>query len=210
FTNEQIVIDGLRVDNVTDGIRPRPGDGFTVRNAWLSYVRDDCIENDYMSGGLVEDSLFDGCFVAFSARPSTPIIDAGYDGSAKLWTIRDTLVRLQPMPGPPEPSDDNLGHNGFFKWHLWDRPAESLSPKLALHGNVFMAERVGQVRPDRMGIPPGQLQSCSNNVMVWLGPGDFPGALPECFTVTRDRAVWDNAVADWIARHPDLVPVPPS
>jgi hypothetical protein len=61
------------------------------------------------------------------------------------------------------------------------------------------------VTADRMGIPPEQLASCSNNVMVWLGSGPFPATLPSCFTITTDRAVWDNAVASWIARHPDLV-----
>jgi hypothetical protein len=55
-----------------------------------------------------------------------------------------------------------------------------------------------------MGIPPGKLSGCANNVMVWLGPGDFPTTLPDCFTVTKDRTVWDNAVADWLARHPDV------
>jgi hypothetical protein len=77
-----------------------------------------------------------------------------------------------------------------------------LSPKLALYNTVFMAERVGQVGGDRMGVPPGQLLDCANNVMVWLGPGDFPAELPACFTVTTDRAVWDDAVADWLDRHP--------
>ena len=202
FLNGDFTIDGLRVDDVEDGIRPRQGGGFTVRNAWLSYVRDDCVENDHLQDGLIDDSLLDGCYVAFSARPSPSIISSGYDGRNKLWTIRNTLVRLEPMPGPDGPTPDGLGHGGFFKWHLWGDPVNSLSPKLALHDNVFLAERVGVVGADRMGIPPGELLECSNNVMVWLGPGDFPAPLPaECFTVTTDRAVWDNAVADWVARH---------
>jgi hypothetical protein len=159
-----------------------------------------------MRGGLVDDSLLDGCYVAFSARPSQPIIDSGWDGHDKLWTIQNTLIRLQPMPLPSggTSNPDGLGHGGFFKWHLWDNQASSLSPKLALHDNVFMAERVGEVNPDRMGIPPGQLQSCSNNVMVWLGAGPFPATLPSCFTVTTDRGVWDRAVADWERRHPQV------
>jgi hypothetical protein len=45
---------------------------------------------------------------------------------------------------------------------------------------------------------------CSNNTMVWLGEGPFPGELPACFTVTTDPAVWDAAVADWTARRPAL------
>ena len=35
-----------------------------------------------------------------------------------------------------------------------------------------------------------------------LGPGNYPAPLPTCFTVTKDRSVWDAAVADWKRRHP--------
>ena len=202
FKNALLTVDGLRVDNVTDGVRPRAGGTFTVRNVWMTYVRDDCIENDHLQDGLVEDSLFDGCYSAFSARPSPSIIAGGYDGSQKLWTIRNSLVRLEPMPGPDGPTTDGLGTNGFFKWHNWDTPLTSLSPKLALHGNVFLAERAPVSGASQLGIPPGQLAACSGNVIVWLGPGDFPAPLPaDCFTVTKDRAVWDAAVAAWHTRH---------
>jgi len=48
-----------------------------------------------------------------------------------------------------------------------------------------MAERVGQPGKIRMGIPPQQLRDCANNMMVWLGPGDFPTTLPSCFRSPR-------------------------
>ena len=207
FDDPQFTVDGMRADNVTDGVRPKAAAvDFTIRNVHLSYTRDDCVENDHLNGGLVDDSLFDGCYDAFSARPSQAIIDSGYDGRSHVWTIQNSLVRLEPMPGPRGGSADNLGNGGFFKWHNWDNPSTSLSPKLALYNNVFMAERVGQPGKSRMGIPPDQLQDCANNVMVWLGPGSFPATLPSCFTVTTDRSVWDDAVADWLARHPTVAP----
>jgi hypothetical protein len=202
FENARFTVDGVRIDNVTDGIRPRPGDDFVIKNVWLSFIRDDCVENDHLQGGLVADSLLDGCYVAFSARPSPSKLQSGHDGSAKVWTIRDSLVRLAAMPGPRGESTDGLGHGGFFKWHRWKEPERSLSPRLALHGNVFMVERAGQEGGKRLGVPPGKLASCSNNVMVWLGPGEFPGKLPsQCFTVTTDRRVWDDAVTSWRVRH---------
>jgi len=204
FKSNQLIVDGVRIDNVGDGVRPRSSEGFIVRHAWLSYVRDDCVENDHLQAGLVEDSLFDGCYVGFSARPSQGIIDAGYDGSGSLWTIQDSLVRLEPMPQPDGGNPGEFGHGGFFKWDNWDDPATSLSPKLALYNNVFMAEQVGDVGGGRMGTPPGQVMDCANNVMVWLGAGDFPGTLPACFTITTDRNVWDNAVAEWLSRHPQI------
>ncbi len=202
FENARFTVDGVRIDNVTDGIRPRPGDGFAIKNVWLSFIRDDCVENDHLQGGLVADSLLDGCYVAFSARPSPAKLRSGYDGSAKVWMIRDSLVRLEPMPGPRGGTAADRGHGGFFKWHRWKEPERSLSPKLALHGNVFMVETAGQEGGKRLGVPPDKLASCSDNTMVWLGPGEFPGKLPgECFKVTTDRRVWDDAVASWRARH---------
>ncbi len=204
FANATSTIDGIRVDNMTDGIRPRDGGAFTVRNAWLSYVRDDCLENDHLHGGLVDDALFDGCYVGVSTRPSQATLDAGFDGSANVLTIRDTLIRLEPMPGPAAGTPIALGHGGFFKWHSWNDASLSKSPKLALYRNVFMAEQTGEVGGARMGTPPDQVIDCADNVMVWLGDGPFPGTLPACFTITTDRSVWDDAVADWHARHPHV------
>ncbi len=195
FENRHFTVDGLRMHNVGDGIRPRGGAAdFVIRNVWLSYVRDDCVENDNMNTGLVDDSLFDGCFVGFSARHS----DTSVEGPDNVWTIQNSLVRLEPMPGPPEGGE--IGHKGFFKWVSWGDP-NSRSPKLALYNNVFMAEMQGQIDAERMGIPPGKLVDCANNVMVWLGPGAYPASLPDCFTVTTDRRVWDGAVTAWIRRH---------
>jgi hypothetical protein len=102
------------------------------------------------------------------------------------------------MPGPDGYGSSVRGHGPFFKWH-------DLSPKLALHNNIFMAEQSSMGSGRNMGIP-GTIASCSNNIMVWLGSGSYPAALPSCFTVTRDRGVWDRAVADWKARHPHVRP----
>jgi len=193
FNNSAFTIDGLRVDNVEDGIRPQPGTGFTVRNAWLSYVRDDCVENDHVQPGLIDDSLFDGCYVALSERPSPAIAASGWDGRGQLVTVQNSLIRLQPMPGPRNGLPTDLGNGEFFKW-------SDVATNLELDNNVFMAEQVSQDGADQMGVP-STLVSCSNNVMVWLGNGPYPAPLPACFTVTTDRSVWDAAVANWLARH---------
>jgi len=195
FENARFTVDGVRIHNVGDGIRPRGGaEDFLIKDVWLSRIRDDCVENDHLNGGVVDDSLFDGCFVGFSARRP----DDAIDGSDNVWIIQNSLVRLESMPGPPEGGDS--GHKGFFKWIDWGDPA-SKSPALALYSNVFFAERQGQVSADRMGIPPGKLVDCADNVMVWSGPGAFPAELPDCFTVVDDPDVWHEARARWIERH---------
>jgi hypothetical protein len=111
-----------------------------------------------------------------------------------VWTIQKSLVRLQAMPGPRGGSPQGLGHGSFFKWHARDNPEKSLSPKLALYDNIFMAESAGQSTADRLAPPPGKLIDCANNVMVWVGQGEFPATLP-------NRTVWDRAVAGWVGRH---------
>jgi hypothetical protein len=192
FENPFATVEDARIDNVTDGIRPIAGP-FTIRGAWLSYVRDDCVEDDHVQPGLIDDSLFDGCYVGISERPSQAIIDSGYDGRADLLTVQHSLVRLEPMPGPRGGTATDLGNGQFFKW-------SDLATQLALHDNVFLAEQVSQSGPDTMGMP-SSLVACSNNVMVWLGGGPYPAPLPPCFTVTTDLSVWDAAVATWKTRH---------
>ncbi len=182
-----LAVEGIRIDDVEDGIRPRSG-FFTVRQVWLSYIRDDCVENDHLQSGLIEDSLFDGCYVGLSERPSP---SSTTDGRGGLVTVRSSLLRLQPMPGPRGGMPTDLGHGVFFKW-------DARATALALYDNVFMAEG-----PNAGGVPDA-LADCARNVMVWLGPGDYPVRLPGCFTVTRDRSVWDAAVAAWKASHPGV------
>jgi hypothetical protein len=195
FETGNTTIDGVRIDDVTDGIRPVEGP-FVIRAAWMSYVRDDCVEDDHLHGGLIEDSLLDGCYVAVSERPSPAIVRSGFDGRGEVLTVRDSLIRLEPMPGPRDGAPSDLGNGQFFKW-------DSLATSLSLHDNVFLAEQVGEGGADTMGIPDS-LVDCSDNVMVWLGPGAYPAALPRCFTVRRDRTIWDDAVTAWKVRHPGV------
>lgn len=185
-------VEDLRVDAYGDSIRLLDRtQNFLVRRVHLSYSRDDCIENDWLHSGTVRDSLLDGCYNAFSSR--------SYDGQDNLdngdhntWTIKNTLVRLRPMPRPYEDKGRIPGTAGFFKW-------DDHGPKLSLTGNVFRADQPANTVG--LTIPPGKLAHCSHNVMVWLGRGPYPGRLPSCFKVTRDVRVWDRAVARWTKRY---------
>jgi hypothetical protein len=204
------VLDGLRAHNTWDAIRIRPkSSNFTIRNVWVTRNRDDCVENDSFQQGLIDDSLFDGCYVAFSAR-SGPKSDR--DGSNNIWTIQNSLMRLEPMPGAHNegPRPQQPGHKGWFKWRA------GRGPKLELYNNVFMMEQPANM-PDRAaGIPPVdkngdplvEIVDCKNNVMVWLGEGEYPYYLDDCFTVTKDRSIWDRAKQDWIDRHPKVPRLP--
>jgi hypothetical protein len=202
----RFVLDGIRIHNVWDGIRPRArADDFVIRNVWLSDARDDCIENDHFSTGVIDDSLLDGCHMAISAR--NPRDPQSY--GSRVLTIENSLIRLKPFPKPRQAMlrrhswASDPGHAMFFKW-------SSNSMQVRLHGNVFMLEQLPNNQRQAVDLPP--MISCSNNVLVWLGPGD-PGPVPDCFELVRDRSVWNRAKAAWIERHPEVMRVahdPPS
>lgn len=185
-------IEGVRIDNQGDGIRTY-GPDIRVSRAHLTDIHDDCIENDDSHALTVEDTLLDGCYSGLSARPFT---DSAPDGSDNVWTVIDSLIRLEPQPTVFKGAAP--GHGGFFKWD-----DEGRSPRLALHDTVLRADQVPN--HGTLGIPDGlEFASCSNNTMVWLGDGEFPEELPDCFEVTTDEAVWDDAVAAWHRRDPDI------
>ena len=191
-----IVLDGPRatVEDVTvhgygDSIRMMENAShFVVRRVHLSFSRDDCIENDWLLTGTVTGSLLDGCYNAFSARSYKDVPD----GDDHVWTIRSSLVRLEPMPRTYHDEKPIPGTAGFFKW-------DDHGPRLVLKDNVFRADQ--NAGPVGLDIPEDKLKSCSGNTMVWLGKGRYPGHLPSCFKLTRDKAVWDKAVANWHEAH---------
>ncbi len=194
--NPDSIVEDLRVHNYGDGIRLRDGaTDWTVRGAHETFIHDDCVENDKLNEGVISDSFFNGCYVAFSTRPSSS--DSVSDGRRNTMAIRQSLVRLQPMPtvykGPAP------GHGGFFKWDDTGR-----SPKLTLRDNVFRVDQLPN--HGSLGLPEGYSVTCSGNTIVWLGSGAFPEAkswLAQCpdTKIVTSRAVWDDAAAEWIARH---------
>lgn len=192
FQSDHLTIVDLRVHNYGDGIRVRDGGrNFLIDGAHLSFIHDDCIENDQLYTGTVQNSLLDGCYVAFSSRPSS---GDHVDGHTNTYTIRHNVVRVKAMPTVYKGKAP--GHGGFFKWE----DDAHVSPKLVLRDNVFRVD--SPPNHQTLGLPRGYHVQCSNNVVVWLGKGRYPDPLPKCFRVTRDRKVWDRAVAEWNAAHP--------
>ena len=195
-------VEGVTIHNFGDGIDIKygPSQNFSLKGVHLSYIRDDCVENDLMYAGLIDDSLFDGCYTAFSARSYSGQDPPAEDGSGNIWTIQNSLIRLQPMWGVYKNRGLIPGHGGWFKWD-----SSGISPRLALQNNIFRVDQ--ESNGASLGLPDGKLESCSNNIVVWLGSGPYPDLLPAtfdghpCFTITTDRSVWDQAVKTWLASH---------
>ena len=196
FATPNSVIENVRVHNYGDAINVREGaSNWAVRGAHTSFIHDDCLQDDYLTSGVISDSLFDGCYVGISTRPSSG--NTSSDGRSETVTLANNLLRLQPMPtvykGPAP------GHGGFFKWDDTGR-----SPKLALHGNVFRVDQTPN--HGSLGLPAGYNVSCSGNTIVWLGGGAFPeeaswkAKCPDTRIVTS-AATWNDAVAAWKTAH---------
>jgi hypothetical protein len=200
----ELIFDGLRIYNSHDGIRPRRNtDSFwTIRNSWITYNRDDCIENDHFASGLVDDSLFDGCYWFLSSR------NTGDNPNSNVVTVQNSLIRIQQMPGPFGQTDPSiLGSGGLYKM-------ESDSPSWRLINNIFYIEGLASTRYDpqnevhsidALGFGGNKLVECSGNIIIWGGVGEFPGNVPNdpsCVTVITDVSVWDDAKAKWKADHP--------
>lgn len=202
--SDNMVWDSVRIHNAHDAFRPdrRMNAWWEIRGSWVSYTRDDCIENDYFASGLVDDSLFDGCYVFISSRNGITPPDP-----PNTVTVQNSLIRLQKMPGPyghPDPSV--MGHGELFKY-------QADSPELVLKNNIFLIEGCAATKyraencekPDMIGFK--KLRECSNNIIVWVGEGNFPGTIPDdpsCVTVTTDVGVWEEARTAWLADHPEV------
>ena len=177
---------------------------WTIRNVHVVYGRDDCIENDWYNTGLIDSSFFDGCYDVMSSLQD-PGLDVP-DGQANVVTIRNSLLRLQVMDGIYETREAIPRHEAFWKW------SATRGPRLNLRNNVFFTDdsSVSSNHADMyMAPPPGRLNECAGNIMIWEGNGPFPERLPSCFTLetgTRGVALWDSVVALWKARHPYASP----
>lgn len=203
FGGANFTLSNPRVFNYGDGISVRTGsDNFLITDAYLSYIHDDCVQNDDLLAGTITNSYLDGCYVALSARRSD---GTTFDGHLNTWNISNSLVRLQAMPTVYKGSA--AGHGGFFKWD----ESGLLSPKLNVTNTIFRADQ--NTNHGDLLLPAGYDVTCSNNKVVWLGPGTFPGtaswlaACPDT-VITADRSVWDAAARQWDIDHPGVITGP--
>jgi hypothetical protein len=200
FRSQGGIVDGTWIDNVEDGIATTGGDpdGVTISNVYLTYIRDDCIENDWFVSVSVQDSLLDGCFNGVSERPGRNVSPPP-PPSGEALTLDGILMRLRPMPYDrtralcAHNAADGLGSSGFFKWSRY-------ANRLVVRNTVLLAERGSVNCGTSMNFPGDGVYQ--NVTLVWLGGGSYPGRLPPSgVTVTTDRQIWDQARARWLTRH---------
>ena len=215
-------VSGLHFANVHDGIRMgKGGTDWTIEHVWGEYIRDDAVENDLLHSGKIVDSLFDGAYSGISTRPSAS--DTDVDGSDHVVMLDRVLLRLEASPYPykyderPEyvidengdPWDGSgipYGHGSLFKYELND---PDRNPHFVIKDSVFVIPHANAL--SRISLPPAELiDELSNVTIVWLGEGEFRGALPTekfpdqitILTGQQGRDFWKTKVVDWHERHP--------
>ena len=188
------IFEGLRMRRVWDAIRITEGSsGFQLRGSWISEVRDDCIENDYLNGGLVEDTLLDGCFSGLSMRPPE-----GEERSAAggPFVLRGVLMRMQGYPykaqiqeGPPFKVDETLA-------------------EIEVYDSILVMGNRDTVSQLRLTIGWTRIGQCSGNLLLWIAETPWPKKFarpPDCFRLVEGpeaRALWQEARRNWIDCHP--------
>jgi hypothetical protein len=180
---------GFQADNHHDAFQfrstsptdPAVGDGWVFEHSYVTYNRDDVIENDDLLSGTVRDVLWDGTHVGFSAARdgSQP------DQSTERIVFEDVLIRLQEMPS----ARYGMDHGHLLKW-------SSYAPRPVIRNSVFFIEdnHAGEW-------PPGTV--LENVTLVWdPSSGSAPSLEPmPGLTITTDMSVWENAKQRWLERH---------
>lgn len=207
------VVEGARIHNHHDAFVPYRSDGFVFRDNWVSYTRDDCIENDGHAEGAVLRNLFDGCYVFYSGTNGVMngAVGAGAGGTVR---IEGNLVRIENMPGPYQRGSalgdrTRSGYGRFFK----TRGRDDRVPAIIMRDNVLAFE----VPAERSSVnahlygPHVRITDCANNTLLWFGEGSFPDRLPAeweaCFTIitgSEARERWDRLRQEWIDAHPGV------
>lgn len=190
------VVEGLRMRHVWDAFRVSENtEGFVLRRSWISDVRDDCIENDYLNGGTIEDVLLDGCFSGLSTRP--PKGETRSTGGAPV-VLRGVLMRMQSYIYKGQ-SEQGLP----FK-------ADAEGPGIEIYDSVVALDGPNIVSTSRLSIGWTQIGNCRGNVLLWMAdtpwPKDFERP-PACFRIiegAQARLFWQEARRNWIDCHPDV------
>ena len=205
YDNAGWIFDSVSIHHVGDAFNLSTGaQDVTLRHSHLHDVRDDCVQNDDMHALTVHDTLFEGCYVGFSARATAGVTPN--DGHLNVESIHDNLIWVKPMFSVYK--GDSPGNGQIIKW---EKTNPQLAPHLVFKNNVV---RVGKL-PFQTGssgedfyFPPDT--EFAGNTLVWDGAGPVPASLTAWFnaahgsTVTTSVATWDSAVAAWKAAHPGV------
>lgn len=159
------VVDGARIARSWDAVRATGASGgLAVRNSWISDVRDDAIENDYLHPLAISDTLIDGAFQGVSVKSAG---DRAIDGRGNEVVLSGVLIRLADYPYKGEMRFGALIKNNEF------------SPRLVVRDSVVAIDsRGGRTFRDYWSRTWSSLAHSSNNMLLWLSDEPIPASFP--------------------------------
>lgn len=193
-------VDGLRITSSWDALRAGPGSsGLTIKNSWISNVRDDAVENDDFLSMTFEDNLVDGAFQGISIHSGGDITTS----SRETIHLDGNVIRIR----------EYLYKGGQRYGALFKN--ETTSPSSVIHNTVVAVDyRGGDTFGSYWERTWSKIDSCSNNLFLWLSDEPISSAIatpPACFTVLKGeqaRSEWARAKQNWIDCHPKLARAP--
>jgi hypothetical protein len=190
------VVDGVLMDHVWDGVRiGADSQGFQLKGFWISDARDDCIEDDFLQGGTIEDALLDGCFSGVSTRPPEGELRVS-DGGPLV--MRGVLMRMQSYL-----YKGRLRQGVPFK-------AEEGGTALEIYDSIIAMDNPDSVSRSRLSLGWKNIGNCGGNLLLWTADSPWPDNFdrpPDCFQLVEGalaRKIWSAARKHWLDNHPDV------
>jgi hypothetical protein len=190
------VVDGVRITSAWDAFRmASDSPNLTVKNSWISNVRDDILENDLFFSTTFEDNLVDGAFQGLSVHSGGDIVNT----SSEIVVVRGSVIRIREYLYKGKQQFGALFKN------------ETVSPRSKIYDTVVAVDyKGGSTWSFYWEKSWSKIADCSNNLFLWLSDAPIPDAVPlppSCFSVVKGeeaRAAWANAKKNWIDCHPRL------
>jgi Ca2+-binding RTX toxin-like protein len=203
-----VVIDDWRLDKTWDAIRIAGGaSNFLINDTHVSNARDDAVENDYVMGGTIRDSLFDGVFSGISLGDANH-----YDGSMNTVKLDGVFMRMQSYLFKGQ-----VTHVSPFKT---DTGAPQTTPDIRIVNSVIAIEDPNHASQARLKLAWDHVVESHGNVFLNLSNTPLPSTYPKPpagFTILQGqeaRDYWAASKAAWLDNHDgtpyaDVTPLPP-
>ena len=190
-------VQAVRVHRSWDAVRfSKESPDFILTGSWISYARDECVENDQLKSGIIQDTLFDGCFYGISMDPAQNLPPAS--STEEILVLDRVIMRMATYL-----ARGRLVQGVPFKAH----PS---SPKLRIFNSVFAFDHSHVVGLRRLARAWNKTIECKNNILLWMVSEPFPPNFPpppKCFRILKgDEAMtsWARLRDNWINCHPDI------
>jgi hypothetical protein len=197
------VVDGIRIAGGWDGVRASEGSpNLQLENSWLSEIRDDAVEDDYLYSVSIRDSLIDGAFQGVSVKQSG---SHALNGLQETVVLSGLLLRLREYPYRGQNRLGAITKN------------ELVSPSIQMRNSVIAVDyNGGAVWRDYWARGWTKMLNSKNNIFLWLSDEPIPASLPtppqsagfETLSGLAARRVWERAKQNWIDCHPRIGRMP--